>query len=252
MKHSTFAVLATAGLTLLSTSAMAAVNLEAGIDAKSAYTSTGHTYNDGFVLQPWFDIDGLKIGDYELPILFEFWANWDMNEYDGDNTIRKGRFQEIDLELDWNLPNFGVEEFSWTVGLVEYFYPQGGYTTDRLVVLRAGYECFLNPSAGIKYRYDGASRGFYEAWAKVKHGFTFDEKTNFGLELSADIWYVDNLKHSSWPDGFACMDFSATLSYEIAYVGATYIWRLDDDVLPTGLNGYDVKWVWSAGVSYSF
>ena len=251
MKHSTLvAVLATAGLTLVSTSAMAAVNLEAGIDAKSAYTSTGRTFNDGFVLQPWFDIDGLKVGDYELPILFEFWANWDMHECEEDPTIRKGRFQEIDLELDWNLPNFGDEKFSWTVGLVEYFYPQGGWTTDRLVVLRAGYDCLLSPSVGLKYFYDGDSRRKYEAWAKVKHGFTFDEDTGFGLELSADLWYVQNI--NGLEDGLACADFSATLSYEIAYVGATYIWRLDDDVLPNGFGWYDAKWVWSAGVSYSF
>ena len=62
----------------------------------------------------------------------------------------------------------------------------------------------------------------------------------------------DDVDGQTNDSGFACADFSASLSFQKAYVGVTYVARLDDDVLPDGPYGYDSKWIASCGISYGF
>ena len=63
---------------------------------------------------------------------------------------------------------------------------------------------------------------------------------------------VDDVDGASTDSGLACADFTAKLSAGPAYVAATYVAQIDDDVLPDGPWGYDVEWVFSCGVSYEF
>ena len=57
------------------------------------------------------------------------------------------------------------------------------------------------------------------------------------LGLTADVWYVnvDDVDGAETDSGLACADFKAQLSAGPAYVAATYVAQIDDDVLPDGL-----------------
>ena len=253
MKTTAFAAaLATAGLC----ATVQAVNVDVGLDFKSAYVATGTTCNDGWVAMPWIDVYGLKAGDTELPLLFEAWGAMDLEEYGPNKPYsRSGRFQEIDLLLQLDLGAFWTpcEKFSWSIGYLEYDYPEQDAETDNLIVFNAGYDCFLNPSFTTKYRFEGPSKEKCEFAFEVSHGFQLDEAGDFGLKFAADVWYVVQPDDSDKDDGFACADFTAKLTWKHFYVGCTYVAQIDDDVLPDGdAWAYDTKWIGAIGASYSF
>ncbi len=255
MKFSTFAaVLAVAGLCV---SAQAA-GVSVGGDFKTAYVATGVTCNDGPVFQPWVDVYDCKIGDLALPLTFEFWGNMDLDDdYASDpeygKLYKSGRFSEIDLSLDLDLGAFWTpsEDFTWSIGYLEYDYPRLGDETDHLINFKMKYACLLNPKFQAKYRFAGNSKEKCEMLFEVSH--SFDLGNDFGLDLSADCWYVIQAEHSDLDDGFACADFTASLTFKAFYVSATYVAQIDDDVLPDAdAFGYDVEWIGSLGVSYDF
>lgn len=233
-----------------------AANVDVGLDFKSAYVATGTTCNDGWVAMPWVDVYGLKAGDTDIPLLFEVWGAMDLQEYEPNKPYsRSGRFQEIDLLLQLDLGALWTpcEEFSWSIGYLEYDYPEQDAETDNLVVFNAGYDCWLNPSFTVKYRVGGPSKEKCEMALAGSHGFKLDEAGDFGLSFSADVWYVIQADESELDDGFACADFTGKLSWKSFYVSATYVAQIDDDVLPDGdAWAYDEEWVFAVGASYSF
>lgn len=255
MKFSTFAaVLAVAGLCV---SAQAA-GVSVGGDFKTAYVATGTTCNDGAVFAPWVDVYGCKIGDFELPLTFEFWGNMDLDDdYASDPEFGKlyksGRFSEIDLSLDLDLGVFWKpdDNFSWSIGYLEYDYPYVGGEADYLINYKMKYACYLNPKFQAKYRFAGGSKEKCEMMFELSHDW--DLGNDFGFGLSADCWYVIQAEHSDLDDGFACADFTAKLTYQAVYVSATYIAQIDDDVLPDAdAFGYDVDWIGAVGFTYDF
>ena len=261
MKFSTFAaVLAVAGLCV---SAQAA-GVSAGAEVKTAYAATGTTCNDGFVFAPWVDVYGLKVGDVELPLTFEIWANMDLDDDFGpvdeegikSKIYNAGRFSEIDLSLDFDLGALWTpdENFVWSIGYLEYDYPQLGDPADHLINFNMKYKSWLTPAFQVKYRFAGPSEEKCELRFKVNHDW--DLGNDFGFGLMADAWYVFQAPGSDNDDGFACADFTATLSFKHAFVSCTYICQLDDDVLPdaTAENpwGYDVEWIGAVGFAYDF
>jgi len=254
MKSSSASALALAGLCAVS---VQAADVDVGVDFKSAYVATGATCNDGWVAMPWLSVSGMKVGDTDLPLVFDFWGAMDLERYTPNKPYsRVGRFQEIDLDVMLDLAKIAPidDNFSYSIGYLEYDYPEQDLETDNLLLFTAGYDCLLAPSFTAKYRIGGPSQGKFEGALAVSHGFKLDEDNNVGLDFSADIWYVNNddVDGQTNDSGFACADFSASLSFQKAYVGVTYVARLDDDVLPDGPYGYDSKWIASCGISYGF
>lgn len=255
MKSVSVSALAIAGL--CAATAVQAADVDVGVDFKSAYVATGATCNDGWTAMPWLSASGFKVGDTELPLVFDFWGAMDLERYTPNKPFsRVGRFQEIDLDVMLDLAKIAPvdDDFSYSVGYLEYDYPEQPYETDNLLIFTAGYDCILAPSFTAKYRIGGEHQGKFEGALAVSHGIALDEDNGIGLDLSADIWYVnvDDEDGAETESGLACMDFTASLSFKKAYVGVTYIARLDDDVLPDGPYGYDAKWIASCGVSYGF
>ena len=246
------AALATAGLC----ATVQAANVDVGLDFKSAYVATGATCNDGWVAMPWVDVYGLKAGDTEIPLLFEVWGAMDLEAYGPNKPYsRSGRFQEIDLLLQLDLGALWTpsEKFSWTIGYLEYDYPEQDVETDNLILFTAGYDCWLSPAFTAKYRVGGPSEEKCELAFEVSHGFKLDDAGDFGLKFAADVWYVIQADESELDDGFACADFTAKLTWKNFYVGCTYVAQIDDDVLPDGdAYAYDSKWIASVGANYSF
>lgn len=254
MKSTSVFALALAGLCAVS---VQAADVDVGVDFKSAYVATGSTCNDGWVAMPWLSVAGFKVGDTAVPVVFDFWGAMDLERYTPNRPYsRVGRFQEIDLDVMLDLAKVAPidDNFSYSIGYLEYDYPEQPAETDNLIIFTAGYDCLLAPSFTAKYRVGGPSQGKFEGALAVSHGFVLDEECGVGLDFSADIWYVnvDDVDGATADSGFACMDFTASLSVKKAYVGVTYVARLDDDVLGDGPYAYDVKWIASCGISYGF
>ena len=248
MKFSTFApVLAVAGLCV---SAQAA-NVSLTGEFKTAYVATGATCNDGFVFNPDIYIDGLKIGDTDLPLSFDVWGNVDLDDDYDPESYKAGRFSEIDLEVALDLGAFWTpsENFSWSVGYLEYDYPQPAWNPDHLIDFNMGYsDGFVNPAFQVKYRFAGDSKEKCEFRLKLSH--SWDLGNDFGFGLTADCWYIIQAPESELDDGFACADFTAKLSFQHLFASCTYVCQLDDDVLTD--EAYDVDWIGAVGIGYDF
>lgn len=254
--------------TLCAATSTQAAGVWAGVDFKSAYTATGATCNDGWVAQPCVDIYGLKIGEFELPLTFEFWGNIDLEKYDEDPDSKSGHFQEIDLAVYLNLGGYVDEDLTLDVGYLEYDYPAHDADADHLVhfILKYGFgfDTFgtLAPKFQAKYRLGGPSEGKCESGFELAYNVTlFKELVNgwdLGATLAADAWYVstgnmDRDDEGNRPEGgWACSYLTAKVTLGNVYAGVQRIHRWDDDVLPDGPWGYDKKWVAMCGISYEF
>ena len=243
-----------------------AADAEVSIDFKSAYVATGVTCLDGWVAQPNLWVGGIKAGETEIPISFDVWGCMDLEGYDDyengverkfKNNEHKRRFEEIDLEVDLDLGALWTpdEDFSWSIGYLEYDYPGYDWRADNLVIFTMGYGCVLNPKFTAKYRVGGDSKGKLEAGFELSEGFVFAEDTavgDIGAKVSADIWYVNNddVDGSDLDSGLACADVTAKLTFGAAYVGCTYVAQIDDDVLTD--DAYDAEWIASFGAAYGF
>lgn len=254
MKFSTFAaVLAVAGLCV---SAQAA-GVSAGAEVKSAYVASGTTVNDGFVFAPWVDVYDLKVGEVTLPLTFEVWANMDLED-DFDSAYKAGSFSEIDFSIDLDLTSLWADEdgskFSASIGYLEYDYPTIGGESENLITAKLAYDCILNPSFKVKYRFEGPNKEKCEFIPAISHSFALTDDIAFSL--AADCVYVSQAKDSDLKDGFACADVTATLSFMKAYVSATYVANLDEEVLPNAdaenIYAYDVEWIGAVGIAYDF
>ncbi|MBQ6103498.1 MAG: hypothetical protein IJL06_07480 [Kiritimatiellae bacterium] len=231
--------------------------VEFGLDFQSAYVATGATCNDGWVAQPWVWVGDLKAGDTAIPLSFDFWGCMDLEKVNGDENSRKGRFEEIDLDVMLDLGALWTpdENFCWEIGYLEYDYPGHDWKADNLIKFDMKYKCFLNPKFVAKYRIGGDSKGKLEAALEISEGATLVKGTkigDIGVAFVADIWYVNNddVDDSDLDSGLACADFTAKLTAGHAYVGCTYVAQIDDDVLTD--DAYDVEWIASFGASYAF
>ncbi len=246
-----------------------AADAEVSIDFKSAYVATGATCLDGWVAQPNLWVGGIKAGETEIPISFDVWGCMDLegyddyvvdelgNEYKVKNNGHKRRFEEIDLEVDLDLGALWTpdEDFSWSIGYLEYDYPGYDWKADNLIIFVMKYGCFLNPKFTAKYRVGGDSKGKLEAGFELSEGVTVAEGTavgDIGLGVSADIWYVnvDDVDGADTDSGLACADVTAKLTVGKCYVGCTYVAQIDDDVLSD--EAYDAEWIASFGAAYGF
>ncbi len=266
MKFSTFAsVLAVAGLCVSTSQAATA---EIGADFVSAYVPSGVTCNDRWVFQPWIDIYDLKIGDLELPIAFDVWANMDLEDYsDAKEDTDPGRFSEVDFQIRFDIAHYiGDDALTLYIGYLEYDYPLLGGDADNLLDAKVGYDfasgetALFNASLRLKYRFGGNSEGKYEVIADINRGFDLTE--DIGLKVGADVVYVnvddadnnvaDENGEGKLDSGLACADIYASLSYGDFYVKCTYVAQIDDDVLPDGVYGYDVDWIAAIGWAHAF
>ena len=246
-----------------------AADAEVSLDFKSAYVATGATCLDGWVAQPNIWVGGIKAGETEIPISFDVWGCMDLegyddyvvdelgNEYKVKNNGHKRRFEEIDLEVDLDLGALWTpdEDFSWSIGYLEYDYPGYDWKADNLIIFVMKYGCFLNPKFTAKYRVGGDSKGKLEAGLQLSEDVTFVEDTavgNIGAAFEANIWYVNNddVDGSDLESGLACADVTAKLTVGSCYVGCTYVAQIDDDVLTD--EAYDAEWIASFGAAYGF
>lgn len=217
---------------LIITSQVSAAEASAGIDANQGYVWRGITFNDGFVLQPWVDVNqgGVNIN---------VWGNMDIDDYDG--ALNSGELSEVDLAISYT-HSIGAVELS--LGLTEFLYPHQGDTTGALagtreVTLTASTELCkgLSGSLGVYYDIDEVE----DYYANLGFTYTVPLEAPFSMEaklvagFAGDDWAAFN---SGGIDG-GFHDITATLSSSCAVsetisASATvgYTDTLDEDVLP--------------------
>jgi uncharacterized protein (TIGR02001 family) len=229
-----------------------------GADLASAYVFRGVTLNDGLVVQPYIEVSG-------LPVDLGVWANYDVDDYDGN--ANDGQFSEIDLYASYALP-LPIEVASFSVGYTEYTYPGSGgdaeVTTapdgtataestfgesDREVSLGAEVNAPLSPAVTVYYGLDGGIDG--DVYVEAGLGHELEVAEGLALELGATLGYLSPDAEDA-DDGFSHWTASASLGYKILSAGVTYIGQIDDDVLPDGEGAYDVEVVGTLGLSHEF
>lgn len=250
------------------------VHVWAGLEFKNAYTATGATCNDGWVAQPCVDIYGLKFGEFELPVTFEFWGNMDLDRYEPDEFSTAGHFQEIDLEVQLNLGGYLEyisEDFKGTtlnVGYLEYDYPGHDADPDHLIDTVVKYKYGIDgvgsftPKFQAKYRIAGPSEGKCEYLFELAYDVTLAKDVlngwDLGAGLAANSWYVttggmDRDEEGARPEGgWACAYLTAKLQLGPFYTAVQRIHRWEEDVLEDGPWGYDKKWIVTIGTEYEF
>ena len=210
-----------------------AVEVTTGLDIRSAYVFRGVTFNDGFVAQPYIDIEG-------LPIEFGVWGNFDIEDYDG--AVESGQFSEIDIYASYSVP---VDVVDLSIGYTEYTFPQGGGDADREIGVALGLDAMVSPYIAAYYGLDGGIDK--DIYLELGVGYETEIADDLFLGLGALVGYLSPDEGDS---GFHQYELSASLTYDFITAGVTYYGQIDDDVLTD--NAYDVEVVGTLGVAYTF
>ena len=213
--------------------------LSAGVDVANAYVFRGLTYNDGLVIQPWITLSG-------LPVEFTVWANYDVEDYNGN--LKKDEVSEIDYSA--SCP-FSLGPVDAVVGYAFWTYPNSSIQDDQVATLDLSHAFFEALQLGVSWDYSTVGpykeTWYFKPYVNYTHGLTDD----LALDLSGKVGYVD-YHETELGNGWAHYDLGAKLSYRMLCAGVTYTGRIDEDVLPSGVFGYDVRWLWTAGVAIDF
>ncbi len=224
-----------AGMLLVGPAAVDAAEVTVGADLATAYVYLGETINDGFVFQPYLDLD---IVEGPLAGLsFGVWGNIDIEDMDGE--FSSGNFSEVDFVLSYALP---IDALDISIGYTEFITEMRD--ADREIELTLGYDLAgFYPFLGLYYGIDGAD--YLYTQAGVAYEMELIEGLDLGLSAAVAHMYVDDGE-----SGFHDYTLSASLSYGIFNASLTYYGQIDDDVLTD--EAYDVEFVGTFGISYTF
>ena len=234
-------------MTIAACAALAAqaADVSTYVDFASAYVFRGVTLNDGFVMQPGAEISGFPIDEAYGSFAIGIWANYDIDDEDGDGSD----FSEIDYYISYTLP---VEALDISVAYTDYYYPGGG-ESDQEINLTLGSAIGTNglyASVGFNYGVGGA----IEEDLYIQGALDYEMELSDALSASAGVT-VGYLVSKTGEDGFNDATASIGLGYALndnwsIGAGLTYIAQLDDEVLSDA--DYDVSVVASVGVSCDF
>lgn len=254
---------------------MNAADATVGLDLVSAYVFRGSTFNDGPVLQPGLTINNFKLNEKTpLPLTLGVWANMDLDDY-GD-TLDEGEFSEVDFNASYALPKL-TDKLGWSIGYCEYMYP-GAADNDREVNLGFTYDTFLSPSLTLNYGLDGTLQDNWHIEGGLSQAFDLNpvkltlsgslayqilaaiDTPQFTIDRSTVTTVQDattqiRAQYQTWAterigttQGFGPLVITVTATYRIMTASASYVVRLDDNVIAN----YDVKVVGKLGISYTF
>lgn len=235
---------------MVASSAMAGASVTA--DFASAYVFRGTTFNDGFVIQPGIEADGLGLPEEYGSVAVGAWGNIDINEpFPGAKT---SEFSEIDMYGSYSLPAL-VEGLDLFVGYCEYTYPLYGGSADKEVNVGAGFDIAgVSLGATVYKLVGGAYVG--DAWYEFSAGYSIEASEDLAIGLAADARFVDSVTGES---GFNDYTLGADIGYalnDVWGIGAslTYIGQGDDTVLADvdQGGGYDVDVVGMFSVGAAF
>lgn len=211
----------------------------AGVDVANSYIFKGLTYNDGLVVQPWMT---LTLQSFS----FTAWANYDADDYNGN--IPKNEVSEVDLLLKYA---FSVGPVDAVVGYTFWTYPNDSIQDDQLATLDVSHECGKGLRIGVAGEYMTVGT-IKETWyVKPYANLAIELTDELSLDCFGDVGYIDYGDNDSGR-GWMHYDIGSRVSYRMFALSATYVGRIDKDMLPTGEFGYDTKMLLTAGVWFDY
>jgi uncharacterized protein (TIGR02001 family) len=225
---------------VLAAPASAEVTATYALDFASAYVWRGITVTDGTVFQPSITIA------HDSGFALNFWGNLDITD---DNDL-EGEFIEVDLTPSYTFPT--DSDFTVTVGLIEYIFPNSGGFDDATTEAWAslGWAGKITPVLAVYYDFDAVD----DIYANL--GLTYQDEiatdTIWKLALQAGYAGEDFAGFYAGGTDGGFFDGRATLTIAYAPEGkwgiagyAAYSDTLDEDVLP------DQEVDFFGGVSFS-
>lgn len=205
-------------------------SMAAGVDLQTAYIFRAVVYNDGYVVQPWFET---AVG----PVTLGVWANMDLDDYGG--TLEKNKFSEVDLTVKYALPV--IAGFDISLGVAEYLFPNvpdgegGALPGTREVILSVGRPLVGGLSAKTVLSYDVDQVDDYHASLRLT--YAYEVVPNLAVSIFGQGGYVGKRFSPTGKSGLYDYDVRFSLTYscmENLQVGITggYTGSLDTDVLP--------------------
>lgn len=217
-------------------SATAEVSVDYDFAFNSAYVWRGITFTDGAVFQPSITTS------HSSGFSFNTWGNLDIDDVNG----LSGEFQEVDLTVAYE---FGSDDISASVGLIDYLFPNGVGAETHEVFFTLGFDVPLAPNFAVYYDFDEIE-GFY-ATAAVGHGAEFSDGWSWEVGLLAGYASDDfaQIAAGGTDGGLFNGEVSFSVSKELDSGGigffVAYTDSLDDDALP------DQEVDFYGGVSFS-
>lgn len=234
-------------------------------DFASAYVFRGSTFNDGFVMQPGVEVDGLGLPEEYGSVAVGAWGNFDIGDYDG--ALDSSQFSEIDFYAGYSLPEF-VEGLGISFGFCEYTYmdPQGGggVPADKEASFGLGYTVAkIDLGANLNYMVGGDY--VEQIYMDLAASYTYEFTEELEASVGALVGFIKQGKNvgdfaaGGADDGLNDLVLDASVSYALSEVwslGASvaYIGQLDDQVLVDVDQGgaYDVSVVGMLSLGASF
>jgi len=228
---------------------MASAEMSLTTDFASAFVFRGVTRSDGLVVQPGFSATGLGLPEKYGMVLFGVWGNYTLSDYGGSEG---SNFSEIDWYGAYYLPQL-VTGLDLSVGYTEYTFGTGSIyagTSEAEINLEAGYK-LAGALIGLRYNQGVGGVVGTDAYTELSLGYGANFTTNLSGSVTAHLGYADL---DSGASGFQSYDIGGGLVYalnEMWGIGAslTYIGQGDDEILPEGIDGYDVDLVGKISLS---
>lgn len=176
-----------------------AADVEYDLGAFSHYVWRGITVVDGPVFQP------SVTTSHTSGFAFNVWGNVDLNDVNGS----KGELNEIDLTLYFERG----ETIMWSVGFVEYVYPNTFFPDTRELFVSVGSNRLASSEFTVYYDI-GEVDDFY-AMLAIGYSFEFNEYWTSELGVSAGLAGSDFAFNYSGGNDSGLHDVNATLS--VAY-----------------------------------
>jgi len=204
------------------------LNTTIGLDIASSYIFRGFTVNKNPSLQPTLKATagGLTLGT---------WGSFPMDREEGELE------QEVDLYATYDR---AVGAFVFSIGAIEYTYPESDLDNDREIMLKAALTAPLSPSLAIYHGLEGAveKSTYYELAGKQELYST----GRFSSALRATLGYLDS---DAGEDGLSHLTLTATASYAVVTASLNYVAETDADV--NDLSEQEQVYV-ATGASFAF
>ncbi len=244
-----------AAIILMSTSAVTVkadeskLGFSIGSDYVSKYIWRGQNLQDDGAIQPWVEMTyGSLTGS--------IWGSLELSSIN-DNA---GEITEVDYSLDHTAQFGGIEGVSYSIGVINYSFPNTSLDDTTEVYAGLGFETFLNPSVTIYTDVDEVE-GSYVSFGigeSIDEFIDLGNGVTTGLEISASLGWGSNAYNKAYwgieDDGANDLVISLSLPFEVSgwsvSPSISYISLLDSGIRATDAYDTDSDYI-VAGVSIS-
>jgi hypothetical protein len=219
------------------------------LDYNGKYVWRGQNLSDDPAVQP-----GASIGLGNLTL--GIWGTMDTTNINGEDD----NFTEVDYTLDYSDAVPGSEILGYSVGLINYDFPQADTQTYE-VYLGLSLDTFLNPSVTYYYDYDDVDSSYVSAGIAHSIADIFGEESGVSMDLSASLgWGASGYNQFYWGSNDSALNdlaLGAAFPFSVGPVTVTptanYVVLVDSDIKSSDAYDTDSDYFFAGiGVSMEF